>query len=63
MNDDVMSINQTTELRYDYEYICDIMNRDNKDQVTEDINDDEYRDERDGAERLADRHGCWWLDL
>ncbi len=58
MNDDVMSINQTTELRYDYEYICDIMNRDNKDQVTEDINDDEYRDERDGAERLADRHGC-----
>ena len=53
-----MSINQTTELRYDYEYICDVMNRDNKDQVTEDINDDEYRDERDGAERLADRHGC-----
>ena len=21
--------------------------------------DDEYRDERDGSERLADRHGCW----
>jgi N12 class adenine-specific DNA methylase len=58
MNDNVMSINQTTELRYDYEYICDVMNRDNKDQVTEDINDDEYRDERDGAERLAERHGC-----
>ena len=58
MNDNVMSINQTTELRYDYEYICDVMNRDNKDLVIEDINDDEYRDERDGAERLADRHGC-----
>jgi len=20
---------------------------------------EEYRDERDGSERLADRHGCW----
>lgn len=59
MNDGTMSLNQTTELRYDYEYICDFMNRDNKDEIRDDSNDDdEYRDERDGSERLADRHNC-----
>ena len=26
--------------------------------TAENAMDDEYRDERDGAERLADRHGC-----
>ena len=47
----------TTALRDEYEDICDAMSRDRNDEVSE-YSDAEYRDERDGAERLADRHGC-----
>jgi len=47
-----------TDLREEYEDICDAMSRDRNEEVCED-SDDEYRDERDGAERLADRHNCW----
>ena len=50
--------NKMTDLREEYEDICDAMNRDRGEEVSEYSTDDEYRDERDGSERLADRHGC-----
>ena len=52
-----MTTPMTADYRIEYEDICDAMIRDQGDVVSECI-DDDYRDERDGSERLADRHGC-----
>ena len=53
------SYTSATDLREEYEDICDAMNRDRGEEVSEYSTEDEYRDERNGSERLADRHGCW----
>ena len=52
------SYTSATDLREEYEDICDAMNRDRGEEVSEYSTEDEYRDERNGSERLADRHGC-----
>ena len=57
MTTQMTSYTSTTDLREEYEDICDAMSRDRGEEVRED-SDDEYRDERDDSSRLADRHGC-----
>ena len=58
-----MTSPNTTDLREEYEDICDAMTkgRGGDDFSGYNNDDDEYRDERDGSERLADRHGCWCI--
>ena len=55
-----MTSPNTTDLREEYEDICDAMTKGKGDDFSDYTHDefDEYRDERDGSERLADRHGC-----
>ena len=58
MTNKMTSYTSATDLREEYEDICDAMNRDRGEEVSEYSTEDEYRDERNGSERLADRHGC-----
>ena len=58
MTNKMTSYTSATDLREEYEDICDAMNRDRGEEVSEYSTEDEYRDERNGSERLADRHNC-----